>query len=101
MQAFPDGGNRVPVSLNGGQEPRWSRDSSELFFREGDKMMAVAVKGRTFGRPSMLFTAPLFGYDVAPDGRFLGVLRDSTVPQASINIVVNWSDELTRLVPTN
>ena len=73
VQAFPDGGNRVPVSLNGGQVPQWSRDSRELFFREGDKMMAVAVQGRTFGRPSMLFTAPLFGYDVAADGRFLGV----------------------------
>jgi Tol biopolymer transport system component len=101
VQTFPDGGNRVPVSLNGGQVPRWSRDSRELFFREGDKMMAVAVKGRTFGRPSMLFTAPLFGYDVAADGRFLGVLRDSKVPQAPVNIVVNWSDELKQLVPTN
>jgi Protein kinase domain/WD40-like Beta Propeller Repeat len=101
VQAFPDGGNRVPVSLNGGQVPRWSRDSRELFFREGDKMMAVAVQERTFGRPSMLFPAPLFGYDVAADGRFLGVLRDSTVPQAPVNVVVNWFEELKRLVPSN
>ena len=72
VQAFPEGGNRVPVSLNGGQVPRWSSDSRELFFREGDKMMAVAVKERTFGRPSLLFTAPLVGYDIGADGRFPG-----------------------------
>jgi len=101
VQAFPDGRNRVQLSVNGGQQPRWSRNGRELFFRENDKMMAVAMEGRTFGRASMLFTAALLHYDVAADGRFLGVLRDNTVAQAPVNVVINWSDELKRLVPGN
>jgi len=62
-------------------------------------MMAVPVERETFGRPSVLFEAPLIGFDVAADGRFLGVLRDSAVPPAPVNVVVNWFDELKRLVP--
>jgi hypothetical protein len=89
------------VSLNGGNDPKWSRDGRSLFFREGDKMMVAIADGQTFGRPSMLFQMPLIGYDVAADGRFLGVLRDSTVPQAPVNVVLNWHEELKRLVPTN
>jgi eukaryotic-like serine/threonine-protein kinase len=101
VQAFPGGGNRIQVSLNGGEDPEWSRDSRSLFFRQGEKMMFVPFEGSTFGRPSLLFTAPLVGYDVAADGRLLAVLRDSTVPQAPVNVVVNWFDELKRLVPAD
>ena len=101
VQAFPDGGKRTQVSLNGGSEARWSRDSRQLYFREVQKMMVASLDGGTFGRPAMLFEAPLIDYDVAPDGRFLGVLRDATVPQASVNVVLNWFDELKRLVPGN
>jgi serine/threonine-protein kinase len=99
VQPFPGGGNRVQLSLNGGGNVRWSRDSRSLSYLEGEKMMIVTVQGDNFSRPSMLFSAPLIGYDVAPDGRFIGIMRDSTVPQAPVNVVVNWFDELTRLVP--
>jgi serine/threonine-protein kinase len=101
VQAFPDGGKRTQVSLNGGLDARWSRDSRQLYFREVQKVMAASVEGGTFGRPAMLFEAPLIDYDVAADGRFLGVLRDATVPQAPVNVVLNWFDELRRLAPSN
>ena len=40
-------------------------------------------------------------YDVAPDGRFM-MLRDEESPEpAQIHIVLNWFQELERLVPTN
>jgi serine/threonine-protein kinase len=101
VQAFPGGGNRVQLSLDGGGNPRWSRDSRSLFYLEGEKMMTVGLQGDSFGRPTMLFSAPLIGYDVAADGRFIGVMRDNTVPQAPVNIVLNWFDDLRRLVPSN
>jgi serine/threonine-protein kinase len=63
VQAFPGGGKRVQVSLNGGGFVSWSRDGRQLFFLEEKKMMAVSVERDTFGRPSMLFEAPLIGYD--------------------------------------
>jgi hypothetical protein len=39
-------------------------------------------------------------YDVAPDGRFL-VIKPSAdeVAPARLNVVLNWTDELTRRVP--
>ena len=39
LQPFPAGGERVQVSTHGGNEPRWSRDGSELYFRRGDLCM--------------------------------------------------------------
>ena len=39
VKAFPDNGREWPVSINGGSNPSWSR--SELFFRQGDLLMAA------------------------------------------------------------
>ncbi len=100
VQAFPSGGNRTQVSLNGGRNPSWSRDSRQLYFHEVQKLMAATVDGTTVGRPALLFEAPM-GVDVAADGRFFGVLRDSTVPQAPVSVVANWFEELKRLVPVD
>jgi Tol biopolymer transport system component len=100
LQAFPGGGERVQVSTNGGRDLRWSRDGKELFFREGDKMMAVAIRGNTVSRPSMLFEKRLQGYDAGADGRFLAALPDEHALPAPVNVVLNWFGELKRLVPT-
>ena len=71
--------------------------------------MAVAVStGSTFGfkPPIGLFDSRyrIFGqpwsYDVAADGRFL-MIRPTTAAQTSPQVVVvlNWHEELKRLVP--
>ena len=49
----------------------------------------------------MLFEKRLEGYDVARDGRFLAVVPDQNAPPAPVNVVVNWFEELKRLVPSN
>ena len=101
IQSFPDGPDRVQVSTNGGQGQRWSRDGKEIFFREGEKLMAASVRGRDVGRPVMLFEQPWSGgYDVAPDGRFITALPDENAPPTPAHIVLNWFEELRRLVPT-
>ena len=101
MHAFPDAGERVQVSTNGGRDVKWSRDGTEIFFREADKMMMASARGRTVGRPTMLFEKRLVGYDVARDGRFLAVVPDESVPPAPVNVVLNWLEELKRLVPAD
>ena len=57
---FPEvEGGRWPISTHGGAEPRWSPDGSELFYRAGDRMMAVPVRTQpTFeaGSPEELFS---------------------------------------------
>jgi Tol biopolymer transport system component len=43
VRPFPDPGGKFAISTDGGSEPRWSRDGRELFYRNGDKMMAVTM----------------------------------------------------------
>ena len=74
-------------------------------------MMAVDITsgpGFVAGSPRLLFEVPLgsygdsfVSYDVAPDGRFLGI-RDVNPdpPTNQINVVLNWFEELKRRVPT-
>ena len=98
-----------------GGEPVWAPDGSELFYRSGEKMMVVPVETEpTFkvGKSEELFegsytvstTNPgyLQYYDISPDGqRFLMIKKELLQEEAQINVVLNWFEELKRLVPTN
>jgi dipeptidyl aminopeptidase/acylaminoacyl peptidase len=100
------GGNKVPISTGGGNQPHWRRDGQELFYVADDgTMMAVAVKssGATFeaGTPKALFKTRMFrernipaiDYDVTADGqRFLiGTLVGEATP---VSVILNWTAEL-------
>jgi Tol biopolymer transport system component len=96
----------------GGGQPVWSPDGSELFYRIGDKMMVVSIRTKpTFNasRPQVLFEGSyldstfLLGnqyYDISPDGQQFLMIK-SPEGQAQINVVLNWFEELKHLVPTN
>jgi serine/threonine-protein kinase len=112
VQPFPPGGGKWQVSTDGGTEPVWNRNGRELFYRSGDRMMAVDVVTQpsfSSGRPRQLFEGkyvsslfPLtgFAYDVSPDGqRFLMIEETGATTAAQINVVLNWAEELTRRVP--
>jgi serine/threonine-protein kinase len=104
VQPFPGPGPKVPISTNGGLQPVWSRDGRELFYREGDSLMAAAVQQDPFraGPPQKLFDLPaalynmdqnFADYDLAPDGRFVAVRGESAGGQ-SVQVVLNWSETL-------
>jgi serine/threonine-protein kinase len=113
VQPYPGPGGKWQISTEGGNEPSWNRNGRDLFYRSGNKMMAVEVTTQpTFsaGKPKVLFVgqylavqAGLTGtaYDVSPDGqRFLMVKE--TEPSTSvtqINVVLNWTEELKQKVP--
>jgi Tol biopolymer transport system component len=112
VQPYPGPGRKWPISREGGAEPTWSPDGRELFFRQGRKMMVVTVHtGTTFtvGEPRLLFEGEYLldangnaNYDVFPDGtRFVMIEAGEESAPAQINIVLNWFEELKRLVPTN
>lgn len=104
VQPFSGPGARVQISTDGGTEPRWSRNGRELFFRAGDKMMAVEVSpGLRVSRPRLLFQGPYVrtghnpgyaNYDVASDGRFVMIRSEKEAGPAQINVVLNWFEEL-------
>ena len=106
---YPGPGAKLPISTDGGNQPVWSRRDSELFYRVGERMMAVRVESEPLraSSPELLFelraaridrNAP--DYDVAPDGRFLMGVPSEPESQ-EFRVVLNWFDELKRLVPVD
>jgi hypothetical protein len=94
----------------------WSPDGRELFYRSGEKMLVVTVQTRNesldVGKPSVLFEGdyvshsnpPGFQYfDISPDGKRFLMLKEgpSAEAQGQINVIVNWTEELKRLVPVD
>jgi eukaryotic-like serine/threonine-protein kinase len=114
VQPFPGPGGKWQISTEGGTEPAWNRNGRELFYRSGNKMMALDISTQpsfSAGKPRMLFEGqyftsdwPLIGtaYDVSPDGqRFLMVKPTEQASGATqINVVLNWFEELKQKVPT-
>jgi Tol biopolymer transport system component/tRNA A-37 threonylcarbamoyl transferase component Bud32 len=101
VRSFPEPSGKIQVSLTGGLEPRWSPTGRELFYRNGDRMMAATVQTQpTFAvqRRTELFSGVFHRfqyqaqYDLTRDGRFI-MLQG---PQATSDIVVvlNWFDHL-------
>ena len=107
------GGRLVPVSTGPGNEPLWSRDGRELFYRDGTRMMVVEVEpgpNATVGTPELLFeggfrTDPngvgIANYDVAPDGRsfIMVTFSQSEESMPTIVLVNNWFEELKARAP--
>ncbi|PYQ35283.1 MAG: hypothetical protein DMF55_07720 [Acidobacteria bacterium] len=103
VATFPGPGSRWPISQNGGVEPRWSRDGTELFYFSPDnRLMAARVKtdGATFdvGVIQPLFQARILGltyrYSVANDGKRFLVVAGLPQDLSPITILTNWTAEL-------
>jgi serine/threonine protein kinase len=94
-------GGKWQISTAGGIDPRWSRDGREIFYAQGESLMAapVSVAGGTFrhGTPVELFRKRMFAdefrtWDAHPDGkRFLIAEEDETDARpTSIHVIENW-----------
>ena len=119
VQAFPELGKKVQISTDGGRWHLWAPDGTQLYYRNGGKMMAVSVETEPSfkpGIPEVLFEGSYFepenkgrNYDISPDGeRFLmiegrPVKDDEQVsemsPRRELIIVENWLEEIKRLAP--
>jgi serine/threonine protein kinase/Tol biopolymer transport system component len=119
VSPFPEIKGKRQVSTNGGNEPIWSPDGKELFYRNGDSVMAVEVQTEPSfkrGNPVLLFRGRYIAtgvvnirtWDIHPDtGKFL-MLKEFTddsdtegIPRAKINIIANWFEELQDRVPVD
>jgi DNA-binding winged helix-turn-helix (wHTH) protein/Tol biopolymer transport system component len=103
--ALADATHAVPVqvSTQGGREPVWSKRGDELFFRQGESLLAVRVAAGNGGRPRTSEPVTLFSgdfdqrlsfqpsYDVAADGRFLMIRgRAPSTTDARIAVLLRW-----------
>ena len=106
VRPYPGPGATIPVSTSGGDAPMWARSGRELFYLQGDAMMAVDVAENrdklSVGTPKRLF-AGNYGvggvraaYDVAIDAqRFLMVKISGIQDDSSrFTVVINWPDEI-------
>jgi serine/threonine-protein kinase len=113
VQPYPGPGGKWQISTEGGNEPVWNHNGQELFYRSENKVMAVAVTTQpsfSAGKPKELFEGLYLRnvgtyphYDVSPDGQRFLMLKPVDQQQAAptqINVVLNWFEELKRLVPT-
>ena len=109
---YPGPGAKLQASNDGGFEPAWSRDGRELFYRNGPKMMAVAVRPgspSSFGRPvtifekSGLYSEPNLErrlYDVAPDGtRFVMLRAIASESPPQLRVLTGWTEFARRAKP--
>ncbi len=96
------------VSLEGGEEPRWTKGGRELVYRQGTAMMAAAVNPGTGDAtaPVLLFRAALAPstenntrtYDVSADGsRF--VMVEPVAGAAPFNVVtIGFADAMKKQI---
>lgn len=118
VQAFPAPGPKIQISTDGGTDPVWKRTGGELYYRNGDGMIAVAVStAPTFraGRPQELWKghyshgmssscgppgATSSNYDVTADGKRFLMVKDDDQDRATsrqIVVVLGWAEELRRI----
>ena len=91
------------ISRGGGERtPVWVADD-RIVYRQGTRAMEVRVTDDgselTFSDPVVLFDGLDTAWDIAPDGAFFVSLELVAPPR--LMVVLDWFDELQRLVPTN
>jgi len=102
------------ISNGGGTRPLWAHSGRELFYIDSKgRVMAVPIQTKprfANGNASVALvdgialTAPFRDYDVSLDGRRFLIIRhavqkDTSSNPVQLNIVLNWDEELGRLVP--
>jgi serine/threonine-protein kinase len=99
VRPFPGPGRAEQVSVNGGDQPLWSHDGRELFFRDGVSFVAARMEAGLATSRTVLFEDTFLmsnatNYDVLPDGRF--IMLYAPVDRSPLNVLVNWQAELKR-----
>jgi Tol biopolymer transport system component len=108
VEPFPGPGERIAVSARGGTSPVWSSDGTELYFWQDTAVIAVTVDttdGFSVSPPRYVVDGQYWldptahvTFGVFPDGKLLMI---DTGQANEIHVVLNWVDELKRLVPTD
>jgi dipeptidyl aminopeptidase/acylaminoacyl peptidase len=101
-------GSRVAISRGGGSGPVWSRDGGEIFYKEVDNLVSVAVtladtvlvgERRTILDLSDYEGGLYQQFDVSADGqRFLLILTDPDARPTRLDVIINWFADLRRQV---
>jgi eukaryotic-like serine/threonine-protein kinase len=113
VQAYPGPGQKIRISTSGGNEPIWNRNGKELLYRNrGGEFYSVPIRSLSpfqADAPALLFkakpgeydsTAPVRGWDISADGQRFFLLQsvdNNDKPVTTMQVVLNWTEELKRL----
>jgi hypothetical protein len=107
---------RSPRSRSkGGRGPLWAPGGRKLYYRDptGKRVLVVSIatdRSLQVGKPRVLFEGDFHfdypygrNYDITPDGRRFLMLQNVELPPppSQFIVVLNWFEELERLVPTD
>ena len=107
VRRYPAMDREWQVSEGGGTQARWGSTGREIYYRNGQRMMALAFHGSgsepSFEKPSPLFADEyVFGqsisianYDVTRDGRFIMLRR---AHGNNLRVVIHWTEELKQIL---
>ena len=117
VQPYPGPGEKIRVSTARGSEPIWASNGREILYRsdgpDGQQFLSAAIISLSPFRtdtPRVLFkaahgeydgTAPARAWDISADGQRFLLLRNRAStdrPVTTMHIVLNWAEELRRLV---
>ena len=111
---FPGAAVKRQISIDGGDQPMWAPGGKQLFYLKGDRVMSVDVNGESGlhpTKPRMLFERAVspsaadsgawgHTYAVFPDGKRFLFVDNAVQPEVrELRVVLNWFEELKRLVP--
>jgi len=105
VTSFPSIQGKWQISTDSGGEVRWAPNGRELFWRNGDKMMAAEIDTTKAGfiaaKPRLLFSGYVEGppgmpqYDVSPDGQRFLMIKTMPAPEVKqITVVTNAFENL-------
>ncbi|MDX1390514.1 MAG: hypothetical protein R3344_15100, partial [Acidobacteriota bacterium] len=109
VTSFPDAGRRVQISTAGGSDGAWSPGGDRIVYPRFGVFYEVDVTTEpelSAGTPREIHRAPYVDglgrdFDLHPDGKRLIVALGRGANQRAMVVVVNWLEELKRLVPTD
>ena len=113
IQSLSPPSARFRVSADGGHAPLWSPNGKKLFYvsKHMGSLLAVDVQTRptvVFGDPVVLVPEILHGpmlshrwYDITPDARRLLLQVPTHRESREVYVILRWTQELKRLVPTH
>jgi Tol biopolymer transport system component len=108
LRPFPGGGEAIPLTADGGTQPRWRPDGRELFYLSPDeRLMALPIELNARGRPRVLAPVHLFQtqisggavpaanrqqYAVSADGQqfLMSISQVDAAVASPITVVLNW-----------
>jgi DNA-binding winged helix-turn-helix (wHTH) protein/Tol biopolymer transport system component len=95
LRPFPVGGAHLQVSVDGGRDARWEKDSHGIIYHNANQFMRARLaigSSVTVTQRDLLFTGPYTGYDLMPNGGFIALRPESA--DAEIIVVTNFISEL-------